>query len=89
MTVLNADAPDWAVITADTGILWNKVERRVLAGMKLKFCYLTRQWDRMTLHERAWRLVKIWPAIVHAALNIRGRIFEVSGGRSYKVQRIE
>src|SRR4051794_19053737 len=64
MTALAADGDFWAVLSADQRITRNPVERRVLKETQLKFFYLARRWNQMPFHERAWRLIKVWPGIV-------------------------
>jgi hypothetical protein len=41
----------------------------------------------MRFREQARKFIKIWPEIVEAAANVRHRIFEISGGKSLKVEQ--
>jgi hypothetical protein len=55
-------------------------ERRALNESGIKaFFFVGKMWSRMTVHERAWRFLRAWPAVVDAALNHPARLFEVSG----------
>lgn len=86
---IGRDEPKWHVLSVDVGILRNPQERRVLHESGLKFFLLSRSWAKMMLHEQAWRLIKIWPRIMDAGANVRGRVFEVSAGGGGKVLRVE
>jgi hypothetical protein len=79
MRVLSKDDPPWIVISADLGILRNRVERAVLREANLTFFCLKKQWMKtMEFYERAWRFLKLWPEIISKSDQNYPRIFEVS-----------
>jgi len=86
LKALGSDPEPWAIISGDGRILKNKVERKVLDETGFKFFCLSRQWMKMKFHEQTWKFIKVWPDIVEAATTRRHRIFEISGGRSLKVE---
>lgn len=88
MGELDGRNPRPVVITGDVGILRNKVERQVLDGLSLKFFCLMKQWNKMGFHERGWKFFKVWPLIVDKARSEKGRIFEVTAGRTLNVYRV-
>jgi len=86
LETLARDSESWAIISGDGRILKNKVERKALDETGFKFFCLSRQWMNMKTHEQAWKFIKVWPDVVEAATTLRDRIFEISGGRSLKVE---
>jgi len=42
----------------------------------------------MRIYEYAWKFMKVWPEIVENAGGSNPRIFEVSGGKALKVDRM-
>ena len=90
LSVLGADDPPWIVISGDGRILKNKAERQVLQEANLTFFCMSKPWTQMTIHEYAWKFIKVWPDIVENALASvhTPRIFEVSGGKGLKVMEI-
>ncbi|MBW3542417.1 MAG: hypothetical protein KY476_19300 [Planctomycetes bacterium] len=86
LQALGSEPEPWTIISGDGRILKNKVERQALDDTGFQFFCLSRQWMNMKLHEQAWKFVKLWPDVVEAATNVRHRIFEISGGKSLKVE---
>jgi hypothetical protein len=72
--------PLWIVISGDARILRNKPERTLLEKMGLPFFCLDKPWPNTGLYEYAWKFMKVWPKILEAAEQKRGRIFKVSAG---------
>lgn len=67
------------VICGDGRILRNKVERETLRGAGLKFVCLASGWTNLDWPTFAWKLIKVWPAIVLTSqLALRPTVFEVS-----------
>ena len=89
LTALGHDDPSWVVVSADGRILRNALERQALDQANLKFVLFAPAWTRMKVHEWAWRIVRVWPEVTETVTHVRGRIFEMAGGRSYKVRRLE
>jgi hypothetical protein len=87
LKALGGDPDPWAIISGDGRILKNKVERQALEGTGFQFFCLSRPWMKMKFHEQAWKFIKVWPEIVEAATTVRHRIFEISGGKSLKVEQ--
>jgi PIN like domain len=85
ITTLSGDEPPWhAIVSLDARMLTRPDESAALRRSGLKFFVLER-WDRMKLHEQAWKFVKVWPDIVQHAAGHRAKVFEVVSGRSLKV----
>lgn len=88
LAALAGDDEPWVIVSGDGKILSNKAESVLLERTGFRYFYLAPAWLRMRIHEQAWKLVRVWPAVTEAAANVRGRVFEVSGGRSLKVRRV-
>ncbi len=86
ITVLAADHPAWVVVSMDAQILKKPHERKALDESGLKFFLLGTGWMRVPMHEKAWKLLKVWPAILEEAQTSRLRIFEVMCGSALKVE---
>lgn len=86
LRVLAADTPKWIVVSMDGRILRSPIERQALAECGLKFFLLGSGWMKMTMHDKAWKLLKTWPNIVAEAATSRNLLFEVSAGSSLKVE---
>jgi PIN like domain len=84
------DAPSWIVLSGDGAILTHKAELKALREAKLTFFCMSRRWSQMEIFEYSWRLIKLWPDIVEHAKrsSLRPQIFEVTGGKSNKVDLI-
>ena len=80
--------PYWIVISGDGRILKNKAQRAVLDEARLPFFYLARPWINLPIREQAWKFMKVWPSIVDHAEARVGRLFEVRGGSSLKIDII-
>lgn len=82
-------APKPVVVCGDGRILRNKVERKVLRDAELTFVCLASGWTNLSWDVFAWKIIKVWPAIVQSAgAVIRPTVFEVSPatlkvGKSY------
>lgn len=85
---LAKDDPTWVVISGDAKILRDRVERSALDKSGLKFFCLDKGWGAMDFHERAWKIIRIWPEIVDSALHRKERIYRVSAGRALKVEPV-
>jgi hypothetical protein len=68
----------------------NKAERAALREAKLTFFCLSKVWTHMQIWEYPWRFIKIWPDIIETAsrTSSRPQVFEVSGGKSNKIELI-
>jgi hypothetical protein len=89
IAALAGEADPWVVLSGDGRILKNKVERAALLSANLKFFCMGKAWMAMRLHEYAWKFIKVWPDIVEAAAHHKAKLFEVSGGKSLKVDPLE
>jgi len=90
ITTLAKDAPPWIVLSGDGATLKNKAESKAMKEAGLTFFCMSTRWSQMKTFEYAWRLIKVWPAIVENARrsSLRPQIFEVTGGKSNKVDLI-
>jgi hypothetical protein len=90
LRTIGADQPQWAVLSADLAILDRPPERKALEEANLTFFGFDRRWLKMAFHEQAWRLVKVWPAIVEKAESRVGRptIFKVHWGSSLEIEEL-
>jgi PIN like domain len=90
VSVLGKDVPTWVVLSGDGAILKNRAELKALKEAKLTYFCMSNRWSKMKTSEYAWRLIKIWPDIVEKAKRayLRPQIFEVSGGKSNKIDLI-
>lgn len=88
LTALSKDDPRWIVLSGDVTILRNKAEQLALKESKLTYFCLTKRWAHMPIWEYAWRFIRIWPEITERSsrASSRPQIFEVSGGRSNKIE---
>lgn len=87
MRALHEDGdPAWVIVSGDCRILRDSIERAVLNEIGLTFFGMTRQWMNMRIEDWSWRFMKVWPQIVDEALHSKYKLFEVSGGRSLKVE---
>ena len=84
---LVASEPRPVVLGGDGRILRNKAERAALRKSGLSFVYLASGWTNIKYEEQAWKIVKVWPAIIRNLTQVRvPTVFEVSV-RSLKVER--
>lgn len=81
ITALSADVPPWVVLSGDGRILKNRAERAALEEAKLTFFCMAKVWTHMSIHEYAWRFIKIWPEIVEASKVSSPRVFEVAASK--------
>jgi len=89
ISIFGGDDPPWIIISGDGRILRNKSELAALREAKLTFFCMSKQWMHMSKHEYAWKLLRVWPEIVeNARLATSPMLFEVSGGKSTKVDLI-
>jgi PIN like domain len=90
ISALAKDEPPWIVLSGDGAILKNRAERTALKEAGLTFFCMSKQWANMKTYEYAWRLIKTWPDILESAKHapLRAQIFEVTGGRTNKVDLI-
>ena len=67
------------VISGDGRILTNKVELSALRSSGLTFFCLSSGWTHTGWNTYAWKIIKVWPAIVEDAKhNLRPAVYEVS-----------
>ena len=77
------------IVGGDGRILKNPAERAALRSADLMFVYLASGWTKLPWEEQAWKIVKVWPAIVQNVVKTRHpTVFEVSV-RSLKVDRFK
>jgi PIN like domain len=90
ITILSKDDPPWIILSGDGSILTNKAELAALKEAKLTFFCMSKRWSHMDIFEYSWRLIKVWPIIVENSKRslLRPQIFEVTGGKSNKVDLI-
>jgi hypothetical protein len=90
VSVLGKDVLTWVDLSGDGAILKNRAELKALKEAKLTYFCMSNRWSKMKTSEYAWRLIKIWPDIVEKAKHayLRPQIFEVSGGKSNKIDLI-
>jgi hypothetical protein len=89
MATLAADDPPWVVISSDNRILRSKAERQALREANLTFFCMGRPWQRMKIHEYAWKFIRVWPEIVRHAVESVGSpaIFEVTEKKVHRLSR--
>lgn len=67
------------VVSGDGRILRNKVERAVLKEAQLTWFCLASGWTNLDWSTYAWKLIKVWPAVVGNAHRVlRPTVFEIS-----------
>ncbi len=90
ITTLSKDDPPWIILSGDGSILTNYAELAALKEAKLTFFCMSKRWSHMDIFEYSWRLIKVWPIIVENSKRslLRPQIFEVTGGKSNKVDLI-
>ncbi len=90
ITTLSKDDPPWIILSGDGSILTNNAELAALKEAKLTFFCMSKRWSHMDIFEYSWRLIKVWPIIVENSKRslLRPQIFEVTGGKSNKVDLI-
>ena len=80
--------PKPIVLSGDGRILRNKAQRKVLRSSGLTFVHLSSGWTNLPWDEMAWKLVKVWPAIVRNVDESRAAtVFEVKP-TTQKVYRV-
>jgi hypothetical protein len=80
LKILGSEDLATSVITQDKKILTRTLERAAFRAAGVKFFYLTgKSWSRWSLHEQAWRFLRVWPEIVKTAQTHRGKVFEITG----------
>jgi len=77
ISVLGGDSSPWNILTLDAAILRNKAERSALRESNLTFFCFKHGWLNLTIHEKAWRLVKIWPLLVNSVDRAIPTVFDV------------
>jgi hypothetical protein len=70
--------PKPVVVCGDGRILKNRVERQVLKEAGLTFICLASGWTNLPWPTFAWKIIKVWPAIVVCGTAIKPTVFEVS-----------
>lgn len=76
------------ILGGDGRILRNKVEAAVIAECDLMFVYLAPGWTNIKWHDFAWKIIKVWPAIVRNVESAsRPTVFEVAVGDG-KIRRV-
>ena len=90
ITTLSKDDPPWIILSGDGSILTNNAELAALKEAKLTFFCMSKRWLHMDIFEYSWRLIKVWPIIVENSKRslLRPQIFEITGGKSNKVDLI-
>lgn len=79
------------VVSGDSRILKNKVEKQVLKECNLMYVLLAQGWLHLEWPCYAWRIIKIWPSIVTNVQQARyPMIFKVpvSGSKIQNLGRI-
>ena len=90
ITTLSKDDPPWIILSGDGSILTNNAELAALKEAILTFFCMSKRLSYMDIFEYSWRLIKVWPIIVENSKRslLRPQIFEVTGGKSNKVDLI-
>jgi hypothetical protein len=83
---LAKDNSGWVIVSMDAKILKRPHERQALINSGLPFFLLGSSWMAMPMHDKCWKLLKIWPDVVRTALESRHLIFEIMGGSSLKIE---
>lgn len=87
---IGAERPPWVVISADLAILDRPPEREALEEMNLTFFGFEKRWLNMAFSEQAWRLVKVWPAIIQKAERSADSptVYKVHWGSSGEIEEL-
>lgn len=85
---LGRDEASWAVVSMDARILKKPHERQALVEAHLTFFLLGSAWMSMPMHDKCWKLLKVWPDVVNTANETRHRLFEIKAGQSLKIERV-
>jgi hypothetical protein len=77
---------NWVIVSMDAKMLKRPHEKQAIRESGLPFFLFGDAWMRMTMNEKCWKLIKVWPNLVRTTLEMRPRIFEVMGGSSLKIE---
>ncbi len=58
----------------------------MLDDVGLPFFCLDKPWPNTEIYEYAWKFMKAWPKITHAASVGKGRLFSVKAGSALSVE---
>jgi hypothetical protein len=83
---LAADKAGWVVFGMGGKTLKKPHERECIRESDLPFFLLGPAWMPMTMCEKCWKLIKVWPEVVRTAVESRHRIFEVTTGSSLEIE---
>ncbi len=75
----------WVVLSMDGKILKRAHEKEAIRESGLPFFLLGSAWMSIEMHEKCWKLLKVWPNVVRTARESRHRIFEIMGGTGLKI----
>jgi len=77
----------WIIISGDGRILKNKAQLNLLRETGFTFFCLSKQWMHMNVRrEFGWKFIRVWPDIVDAADETTQKIFQITGGKTTKVE---
>lgn len=86
---LGDDNRGWIVISGDTKILRNPLERNALAAANLTFFVMGgKSWLNTKLPDYVWKFFKVWPDVKENAKVAIPSIFEISGGKGLKITNL-
>ena len=88
LKALGEDNLGWVVVSMDARILKRPHEKQALLQAELPYFLLGSAWMQMPMHDKCWKLLKVWPEIVRTAKETRHRIYEVKAGSSLKIEPI-
>jgi hypothetical protein len=77
LTAIAVWEPRPVVVSGDGRILRNPAELQVLKGLPLTFFLYAEGWSQLPWSDRAWKAVKVWPAVVAAASPRQPTVFKI------------
>jgi hypothetical protein len=87
--VIGEDGLNWIVISGDSKILKNPIERQALSTANLTFFVMGgKAWLNTSINEYVWRFFKVWPDIKNNAKIAIPSIFEVGGGKGLHITNL-
>ena len=84
---LAAERVGWVVVSMDGRILKKPHERQALQESGITFFLLGSPWMKMSMCDKCWKLIKVWPDVVRTARESRHRVFEIMAGSSLKIEQ--
>ena len=65
---------DWVLVTRDTDIRRNRIEKAAWIEANIPIIWLVRSWQNLQHWDFAWKFIRSWPEILRTVRRRRGII---------------